>query len=551
MKAPNVRQLSLRAIRHKLREGIFAVPKLQREFVWNGKRAGGLLDSIYHRMPIGSVLVWETKSKGFDLLRQALHILPPFNPANPLGWFLIDGQQRLSVIHEAFEGGVKSNSSGQEIDFGRLCFDLEAKHDDNHVSFAYRKAMHGKYVSVQDILAEDWKRRCKGNKKSALKRIADCRSRLLRYKVPIVVVHSDDLEEVREVFLRINSQGMKISAADRAFARAATVDLRDLSHELRAGVHPEFRDIDPTVVLQGFSFATKERELDVGQRSLEATIQWWERKIEKDGSDGTFYARWNAYRKAFGKAVDHIYDKLGVAHSGLLPSQNMLATLSVFFLHHPAAPNPSQRREIKKWFWATGVAQRYSGRGYRPNLLSDVRFFTRLATSGKTRFPFSDRVDRSDVSRAEYNQRSSLANVFYCLLAQYKPSYIENGECIPESAFASRANRSDKHHIFPRQLLANYRFPYRDYNSLCNICLIAAEENQRFGMKRPDSYLEPYMRRRHFSRAMKSHLIPYDESSGLWTRGVLKAYPLFRKRRLELICRAFEQQAGTKLFRKS
>jgi uncharacterized protein with ParB-like and HNH nuclease domain len=40
--------------------GKYAIPRLQREFVWDGARAAKLMDSIYRRMPIGSLLVWET-----------------------------------------------------------------------------------------------------------------------------------------------------------------------------------------------------------------------------------------------------------------------------------------------------------------------------------------------------------------------------------------------------------------------------------------------------------------------------------------------------------
>jgi hypothetical protein len=48
---------------------------------------------------------------------------------------------------------------------------------------------------------------------------------------------------------------------------------------------------------------------------------------------------------------------------------------------------------------------------------------------------------------------------------------------------------------------------------------------------------------------MKSHLIPYKPLSGIWVRGVRKAYRQFRRERAELICKAFEHEAGTKLFR--
>ncbi len=481
MKTPQIKQISIRRLHRHLSDHIFAIPKLQREFVWNGAKAAALLDSIYKSMPIGSILVWHTKPKHYDLLRQALHILPPFAPESLYGWFLIDGQQRLSVLHEAFAGEQKENSSGRLIDFSRLCFVPNSDSDDDDPArFVYRKPVHREYVPVRDILSHNWRRQHKGYTKPLLKKIEDCRRRLLEYKVPVVVIHSDNLEEVREVFIRINSQGMKISSADRAFARASTVDLRDLAHVLRDGINPEFHDIDFTVILQGFAFVTPEREIDVGERALEATVRWWEKRISSDGHESQFYRRWGNYKTAFGKAVDYLYHNFSALHSGFLPSLNMLATLSVFFFHHPAAPNPRQRREIRKWFWATGVAKRYSGRGYRENIIADVRFFSRLARQGKARFSFSDLVDRLDVSRAEYNLHSSLANAFFCLLARHKPCYIANGEPIPSPQYASRANRSDLHHIFARQLLANNGFSHGDYNSLCNICFIAAEAMLRY-----------------------------------------------------------------------
>lgn len=501
-------------------------------------------------MPIGMILVWETKRRHYDLLRQNLHILPPFNTDNSYGWFIVDGQQRLSVIHEAFEGTTRKNSSGKEIDFGRICLVLQDSDGQEDQAIVYRRPVNRQYVAVKDVLSPHWRSRFSGYPKWLLKRVRDCRDKILDYRVPIVVAHSEQLDDVREIFLRINSQGMKISAADRAFARASRVDLRDLAHELRAGVNSEFQDLDFNVILQGLAFVTHEREIDVGQRALDATIRWWENRISSDGQKSAFYKRWADYRKAFGKAVDYLHAYFGVISSDFLPSTNMVPALAVFFYYHPAAPNTRQRKEIRKWFWATGVGQRYSGRGFRKNLLHDVDFFRRLATTANAAFQFRERVDPGEILRAEYTQRAALTNAFYCLLIRQGPCYVANGEPVPPTRYASRANRSDRHHIFPRALLASYGLSHREYNSLCNICFIVAEENQQFGMKRPDRYLEGYRKSRHFARTMSSHLIPHASDSGLFTPGVKKAYKQFTKARLRLICRTFEQEAGIKLFKK-
>lgn len=549
MKPPQIKHLSIQRLHQKLNDRIFAVPKLQREFVWDGRKAATLFDSMYRNMPIGMILVWETKRKHYDLLRQKLHILPPFNTENPYGWFLVDGQQRLSVIHEAFEGSLRTNSSGTEIDFGKICFGLEP--DEDGQFFAYRKPVHRQLVPLKDVLSSDWRRRFSNLPQHLIKRIGNCRKQVLSYQVPVVVAQSEHLEEVREIFLRINSQGMKISAADRAFARASRVDLRDMAHTLRAGLNDHFRDLDFNVVLQGFAFVTPEREIDLGQRALEATTRWWENRMEADGQQSHFYKRWQAYRKAFGKSVDYLYNTFNVINSAFLPSTNMVATLAVFFFYHPAAPNAKQAKEIRKWFWATGVGKRYSGRGFRTNVIDDVAFFQTLGMNKRKSFRFEELGDPQDILRTEYTKRAAITNAFYCLLAGRKPAYITNGQPIPSTQYASRANRSDRHHIFPKAMLNTFGIRQTEYNSLCNICFVVAEENQQFGMKRPDRYLAEFQSKRHFARAMRSHLIPYDPSSGLFTKGVRLAFKQFCKSRLRVICRAFEAEAGIKLFRKS
>ena len=84
-------------------QGRFAVPKLQREFVWDGPKAAKLLDSIQARMPIGVVMIWNTPKNQRLYLRQNYHVLPPYNARNSKVWFLIDGQQRISVLHHVRE----------------------------------------------------------------------------------------------------------------------------------------------------------------------------------------------------------------------------------------------------------------------------------------------------------------------------------------------------------------------------------------------------------------------------------------------------------------
>jgi hypothetical protein len=101
MKRISVKRHTIRKLWQLCDKAVFAVPEIQREFVWDPRRASDLLDSIARQLPIGSLLVWRTTSDRKHLLRHAQEILPPHDSRNADIWFLIDGQQRLSVLYPA------------------------------------------------------------------------------------------------------------------------------------------------------------------------------------------------------------------------------------------------------------------------------------------------------------------------------------------------------------------------------------------------------------------------------------------------------------------
>ncbi len=43
--------------------GHMALPEFQRGYVWNRDQVRGLMNSLYRKHPVGSLLVWETKTE--------------------------------------------------------------------------------------------------------------------------------------------------------------------------------------------------------------------------------------------------------------------------------------------------------------------------------------------------------------------------------------------------------------------------------------------------------------------------------------------------------
>jgi hypothetical protein len=558
MKPPVFEQWTLNKLHGFLMQRCFAIPKLQRNFVWDASRAAKLLDSMYRAMPIGSLFLWEMDRKSANLIRQSdAELLPPFSSNNSHVWFVIDGQQRLSVLHQAFKGETKANDRGSEIDFGRICLVVHPDwKKDTPARILHHKPIEGEYIPICEILAPDWRRQMPSRAKGFLAKVSTCRNLLLKYPVPVVIVRSATLKEIGEVFVRVNSQGMRITSADRAIALMGRLDVRAMAQELRQKVRDEvfvLGTIDP--ILMGFNLISERPTLDGDPPKLDLMAQRWSKKLEQDKAAlNQFKKQWYRYRNAFLASVDYLRQRFFVYDESFLPSANMLAILAVFFYYHRGQPNRFQAGEIRKWFWTTGVAKRYSGAGYHRNIVADARLFESLANNTIKRFTFGDYLDPVfDIQGEAYNSGSARSRAFFCLLAAQEPRYLENGEPIQLSqAVVSLANRKDRHHVFPQAQLRKHFNP-RFYNSLCNICFLVSRDNERIGSRLPCNYLASYRdaNRKAFYKAMKSHLIPVRGDSGVWEQSTAKAFKGFRSERLALICKAFESEAGIRLFRRN
>ena len=69
--------------------GSMALPEFQRGYVWNRDQVRGLMHSLYCKHPVGSLLVWLTKTEDADARGDA-----PLAPG--IVKLLLDGQQRIT-----------------------------------------------------------------------------------------------------------------------------------------------------------------------------------------------------------------------------------------------------------------------------------------------------------------------------------------------------------------------------------------------------------------------------------------------------------------------
>src|SRR3712207_918665 len=90
--------MNVLAILNLIDVGNIALPEFQRGYVWNRDQVRGLMDSLYHRHPVGGLLVWVT-SAGSTKARGDGHVQP--GPVE----LLLDGQQRITSLYGIIRGG--------------------------------------------------------------------------------------------------------------------------------------------------------------------------------------------------------------------------------------------------------------------------------------------------------------------------------------------------------------------------------------------------------------------------------------------------------------
>ena len=97
--------------------GSIALPEFQRGYVWNREQVRELMTSLYRGHPVGSLLVWETKTELADVKGDG---------AAPPGVIklLLDGQQRITSIYGIVRGRPPRFFDGDTRAFTDLCFNV-------------------------------------------------------------------------------------------------------------------------------------------------------------------------------------------------------------------------------------------------------------------------------------------------------------------------------------------------------------------------------------------------------------------------------------------
>lgn len=525
-----VDRLSLGTIMQDIERGVIRIPRFQRNFVWERKLIITLLDSMYKEYPIGTIFFWDAPAQYNDLLRSIDHLNQPPLDAKRGYRFILDGQQRLTSLYAV----IKGLTIGQE-DYSKIVVDLDSPKPER--IFQYRKADNQRWVSVRDLLAVDvfslYNMLTTDTRKRNFERY---RTALNNYPFSVVIV-SDDMhvEDAIEIFERINRQGQKLTRYDLIAASVLKGDF-DLRERVRRDIIDKlkhnFGKIEETSIPQALALNIKGKTEHATQLGLQTE------EVE---------TAWDKTVEAFLTAVDFVRQNLGVARKDFLPYDAMLPVLAYYFytIGTSSVLSPYHREQIEIWFWRTAFSERYSGAS-QTRMTEDAAWIKRLIDENE---PYNQSIslDISIVMGSSMRSTTSaVRNGVLCLLNLKRPLNFRNASEIEiKGEHFSRFTRAERHHIFPINFLKQGKYSkLRWVHLVPNFCFIPSDLNKYISDKAPSEYMEEmskyYGSFEEFERVMLSHLIPVDDSSGIWTDD----YELFLAQRANLLLDEIRWRCG-------
>lgn len=530
-----------------IESGELQLPEMQRRYVWRAPRVRDLLDSMYRRYPSGSILVWESDSavptQEFAVSQSA----SPFHGHK----LLLDGQQRLTSLSAVLRGEpVKVRGRKRPIDIlfnlehpdglwehtevdsdeeSPLDVDEEAEDTDtgdeededgnlqerlNKLTFVVSSralAALQNWVSVTEVFRTEsdsgFLKRAgvtsfddpRYEKYSArLQRLRSIRS----YPYVMQVLERDlSYEEVAEIFVRVNSLGMKLRGSDLALAQitARWRDLLKVLEEFQDECEERWFTFDLGLLVRAMVvFASGQcRFRTVGNLAIERLREGW--KKAKDGLRFT---------------INFLRSNADIEDESLLSSPFLFIPVAVFSQIRAGKLSGEDERQLHYWLHLANARGRYS-RGSSETLLdSDLSVLFKGGGPPDLVEEVRQQFGRLLFEPTELAGRSAQSAVFPLIFLALKAQGAKDwhsglGVSLTHQG---RLHFIQYHHIFPKAVLRGI-YSTKEINDIANMAFISGQTNRQLGRKEPSAYLPGIIKERGES-ALTSQAVPLDPT--LW-----------------------------------
>ena len=560
----------LMALIEDIKHGNIALPDIQRPFVWKASKVRDLFDSMYRGYPVGTLMFWET---GADAGTRPVGGHESDRVAKLL---IVDGQQRLTSLFAVLTGEAVLTKSFEEkrisiafrpTDETFEVTDAAIKRDPEFIpdiTVLWAKRYRS---TVRDFLArlgasrdEELDEVEHDSLEERIDRVRDLRD--FRFQVIELNANAGE-EQVAEIFVRTNSEGVKLNQADFIMTlmsvhwekgrRELESFCRDTVDSKGKGPSPRNAFIDPSpdqLLRAGVGLAFRRgrlrhvynilrgKDLQTGNVSAERRAAQFDelRRAQDDVLDLT---NWHEFLKCLIRA--------GFRRRRMITSETAIIYTYVLWLmgrRDFGLDLKTLRNVIARWFFMAHTTGRYTS-SPESRIESDLGRITALEPGDGQAFCAElDRIVRStftgdyweislpnrlDTSSARSPVLSAYWAALVVLDAELLFSILRVREHLDPTSAAPRS--IERHHLFPKAYLAAKGVTrYQQVSAIANMTLVDWPENAKIGADSPLEYW-PEMTRAFDAERLKRqsywHALPVG-----WQQ---LDYPTFLEKRRDLI----------------
>ena len=470
--------------------GKLDIPEFQRGFVWKPDKAKMFVDSLWRDYPVGTILVWESKYNSPRISLGGDH--------NKL--WIVDGQQRITTLSLLFgrkpywwNDASEWNKKYQEYD---ILVDISKPVDSLEFGLPNPvRKQAPEWISVRKILsstdddisnlAEELEKKI-NQKLSVLFTKMQSIKKISEYPLYEVII-DHELEDVAEIFTRLNMAGVKVLESDVIIALIAAKQegwVRNEFNEYLKSLKDEGFELEPAILIRTLAIIGK----GMGRLKNIPNGFW-----DKDSVD--FKAGWEKTKKSITFIVKKLRE-YGVLSSDILPSHNTLIPLFVLHSKYGASFN---FKKAFYWFILATRDGRYSGSSTAildqdSKIINDNLDFNDVINALLEELRISKDFTDNDFLN-DYRDRFTRLMLYLIVFNHKAKDWLFQDIRIGYDRSDNVLNEGYKpewHHFFPKKILKNKNINDNVINCAANIVVLNEKSNKAFSSKTPYQYLEQF-----------------------------------------------------------
>ncbi len=541
----------LRDLLNQIHRGVIQLPDFQRGWIWDDEHIRDLIESVSLAYPIGTIMLLETGGKAVHFKPRPIDGTPI--PEEEPEYLILDGQQRLTSLYQAFFSGTVVNTRDSRKKPVKRWYYMNiiqalrkgADRSDAIISLSEDKKTRNFRIEVLEDYSSSqgeytaclfplnlvfrpagWRRGLSEywNHDSEKGKLFDdfedeVIERIQGYLIPVIIVKKHTPKEaVCQVFEKVNTGGVSLTVFELLTASFAAENfaLRD-DWDVRVR---RMKDRKVLGNMQNTDFLQAIALMVTYQKRLEA-IQSGEKEENTPGVSCKRkeilrltvddYSKWaDRVEKGFLEASRFLYGQR-IFYDRDLPYRTQIVPLaSTLAWLEKDAEQAGARSKLAQWYWC-GVLGELYGSAVESRFARDLPEIVDWVKNGA---PAPKTVDDANFTPARLytlrTRNSAAYKGIHALLMRQGCQDFRTGVSIEEQVYFDDA--IDIHHIFPYDWCVSNGVDAGRRECIINKTPISAHTNRAIGGNAPSLYLPVLQKKadvdeKRMDAIIKSHLI--------------------------------------------